>query len=210
MGLSINEHGLAVAAPLRTPWHEIEGFMRSRTHWILATLERWAAADRRALLHGHSGESLPLHGGNVMLEVRAGRRAVSLHGGRLVVTLRDPARTAAVRALLVQWLKQCALQALAPRAAHYAACIGRDAPALAISHARAQWGVCTAGGLIRLSFRLAHLEPELADYIVAHEVAHLAELNHSKRFWRLVETLYPDWRPARDRIRLAAATLPLL
>ena len=210
LGLSINEHGLAVAAPLRTPWHEIEGFVRSHARWILSKLERWAIAGRRAPFHGHSGESLPLHGANVTLEVRAGRRAVSLNGERLVLTLRDPARVAAVRSLLVHWLKAHALQSLAPRAAHYAARIGLGAPALAISNARTQWGVCTAGGLIRLSFRLAHLEPELADYVVAHEVAHLVELNHSKRFWRLVETLYPDWRAARGRIRLAAATLPLL
>jgi hypothetical protein len=210
MGLSINEHGLAVAAPLRAPWHEIEGFVRSHARWIIAKLEQWAAAERRPPFHGHSGESLPLHGANVMLEVRAGRRGVALQGERLVVTLRDPARTVAVRSLLVHWLKAHALQALAPRAAHHAARIGLGAPALAISNARAQWGVCTAGGLIRLSFRLAHLEPELADYVVAHEVAHLVELNHSKRFWRLIETLYPDWRAARHRIRLAAATLPIL
>lgn len=210
VGLSINEQGLAVAAPFGAPWHAIERFMQSRAHWILDKLEQWAALVARTPFQGRSGESLPLHGADVTLQVRAGRRAVTLEGERLVVTLRDPGRTAVVRTLLVRWLKAHALQALAPRAAHYAACIGLGAPGLAISNARSQWGACTATGLIRLSFRLAHLEPGLADYVVAHEVAHLVELNHSARFWRLVATLYPDWRTARQRIRRAAATLPLL
>jgi len=108
------------------------------------------------------------------------------------------------------WLKTHTLELLAPRVAQYAARLGLVAPALGISNARTQWGVCMADGRIRLSWRLAHLAPELADYVVAHEVAHLVELNHSKRFWRLVETLYPDWRAARQRIRLAAAALPIL
>ena len=82
-------------------------------------------------------------------------------------------------------------------------------PAVGISNARTQWGVCSEDGSIRLSWRLVHLEPALADYVVAHEVAHLLELNHSKRFWRLVAALYPDWREARERLELAAASLPI-
>jgi predicted metal-dependent hydrolase len=54
-----------------------------------------------------------------------------------------------------------------------------------------------------------HLEPALADYVVAHECAHLVELNHSPRFWRLVDQLYPDWPDARERLELAGAALPL-
>ncbi len=210
MGLSINEHGLAVAAPLRTPWREVEGFVQSRARWIVAKLEQWASAERPPALYGHSGERLPLHGAEMVLEVRAGRRGVTLVGERLVITLRDPSGGAKVRELLLRWLKGRARQVLEPRAGHYAARLGLRAPPVAISNARTQWGVCTADGRIRLSWRLAHLASELADYVVAHEVAHLVELNHSKRFWRLVETLYPDWRAARHRIRLAAATLPIL
>lgn len=210
IGLKIDAHGLAIAAPSRTPWREIEAFARRQERWIVRKLEQWTAAERPPPLQGHSGERLPIHGADVMLEVRAGRKAVALEGERLVVTLRDPTRAAGVRSLLVQWLKTHTMELLAPRVAHYAARIGSKVPALDVSRARTQWGVCTASGRIRLSFRLAHLAPELADYVVAHEIAHLVELNHSKSFWRLVETLYPDWRAARQRIRLAAAALPLL
>lgn len=210
IGLSINEHGLAVAAPLRAPWCEIEGFIRSRARWIVAKLGQWACAGRPPPLQGRSGERLPLHGADIVLEVRSGRRAVTLEGERLVIALRDPSRCANVRELLLRWLKVRTRQVLEPRAAHYAARLGLSAPPVAISNARTQWGVCMADGRIRLSWRLAHLASDLTDYVVAHEVAHLVQLDHSKRFWQLVESLYPDWRAARHRIRLAAAALPLL
>jgi len=55
-----------------------------------------------------------------------------------------------------------------------------------------------------------HLAPALTDYVIAHEVAHLVETNHSRRFWALLGRLYPEWRSSRERLELAAATLPLL
>jgi hypothetical protein len=109
----------------------------------------------------------------------------------------------------VRWLKGAALEALRPRVAHYAARLGVPAPRLALSNAQTQWGVCTEDGVIRLCWRLVHIEPRLADYVVAHEVAHLVELNHSARFWRLVADLYPGWIEARERLELAGAALPI-
>jgi predicted metal-dependent hydrolase len=111
---------------------------------------------------------------------------------------------------LLGWLKATALEALHPRVAHFAALLGRPAPRVALSNARTQWGVCTEEGTIRLSWRLVHIEPALADYVVAHETAHLVELNHSPRFYRLLSSLYPGWPAARERLELAGAALPIL
>jgi predicted metal-dependent hydrolase len=87
--------------------------------------------------------------------------------------------------------------------------LGRPVPRIALSNARTQWGVCTDDGAIRLSWRLVHVEPRLADYVVAHESAHLVELNHSRRFYRVLASLYPDWHAARERLELAGAALPI-
>jgi predicted metal-dependent hydrolase len=115
-----------------------------------------------------SGESLPLFGAAHTLEVHEGARHVSHEPGRLVISA---PRWRALETL-ARWLKGQALQALEPRAAHFAARLGRAAPPVRLSNARTQWGVCGADGSIRLSWRLVHLAPELADYVVAHEVAH--------------------------------------
>ena len=199
IGISIDGEGVRVAAPLRAPWREIEGFLRAKQRWIVAKLDEWSSAPRPAVLRVESGERLPLLGEMVELHVRPG--PAQRHGGTLGVSGSKP---------LLAWLKATALEVLRPRAAHYAARVERPAPRVALSNARTQWGVCTEGGAIRLSWRLVHIDPSLADYVVAHESAHLIELNHSRRFWALVERLYPGWQEARERLELTGAALPIL
>jgi predicted metal-dependent hydrolase len=206
LGISIDGDGMRVALPLRAAWRELEEFLRSKERWILAKLEEWSKVPRPPLLVGLSGEVIPVFGAPHTLEVREGRRHVTRESARLVVTA---PRWRALETL-VRWMKSQALAALEPRAAHYAARLGRPAPRVLVSNARTQWGVCSADGSIRLSWRLAQIEPALADYVVAHEVAHLVELNHSRRFWNLVAALYPDWRAARERLELAGAALPVM
>jgi predicted metal-dependent hydrolase len=198
-GISIDGEGLRVAAPLRAPWRDIEGFLRAKQRWIVAKLDEWSSAPRPAVLRVESGERLPLLGEMVKLCVRPG--PAQRLGGTLGVCGSKH---------LLAWLKAAALEVLRPRVAHYAARVDRPAPRLSLSNARTQWGVCNEDGSIRLSWRLVHLDPALADYVVAHEVAHLVELNHSRRFWTLVSALYPDWRAARERLELAGAALPIL
>lgn len=207
IGIAVDASGLAIAAPLRAPWREIEAFLRQKERWIVRKLDEWARLPRPAIVRGESGELLPLFGSQVALEVRTGRRAVRREPHRLLVSAPSPQR---VPKVLTGWLKSQALDALAPRAAHYAARLEVGAPRVALSNARTQWGVCTEDGAIRLSWRLVHLAPALADYVVAHEVAHLVELNHSKRFWNLLAKLYPEWRGARHELELAGASLPII
>jgi predicted metal-dependent hydrolase len=207
IGISVDANGLAVSAPLRAPWREIEAFLHQKERWIVRKLEEWARLPRPAIVRGESGESLPLFGSAVTLEVSTGRRAVYRQPERLMVSAPSPQRVAKV---LIGWLKSEALEALTPRAAHYAARLEVAPPRVALSNARTQWGVCTEDHAIRLSWRLVHLEPRLADYVVAHEVAHLVELNHSKRFWNLLARLYPEWRRARHQLELAGASLPII
>jgi len=207
LGITIDATGLKVAAPLRAPWRDIEAFLRDKERWILAKLDEWARVPRAPVLQCVSGEALPLFGALTLLEVRPGRPRVERNDRGLVVHV--PRRSRALD-VLVAWLKHTALEVLNPRAAHYAAELGVAASRVALSNARTQWGVCTEEGAIRLSWRLVHVAPSLADYVVAHEVAHLVEMNHSRRFWALLARLYPGWREARERLELAAATLPVL
>ena len=69
-----------------------------------------------------------------------------------------------------------------------------------LSNARSEWGSCNARGEIRLNWRLVQLPPALAEYVVAHEVAHLVELNHSPRFWAIVESLMPGHAALRREL----------
>ena len=207
LGITVDAHGLRVAAPMRAPWRDIEGFLRDKERWILRKLDEWARLPRATHVHGASGELVALFGVPHVLEVRHGRRHVEERDGRIVITVGKRSRPVDA---LTGWLKQRALEAFTARVACYAGLLGVPAPRVALSSARTQWGVCTEDGRIRLCWRLVHLEPWLSDYVIAHEVAHLVEMNHSRRFWALLARLYPDWRAARERLELAAATLPIL
>jgi len=206
LGITVDADGLRVAAPLRAPWRDIEAFLREKERWIVAKLEEWARVPRPEMLRGTSGESLPYFGVEHTLEVREGGRAVALAGG--IITVSAP--RSRVLSTLLGWLKTKALETLTPRAVHYAGLLALPAPSVVLSGGRRQWGVCSANGTIRLNWRLVLVEPALADYVAAHEVAHLVEMNHSKRFWSLVASLYPAWRDARERLELAGAALPII
>jgi len=81
---------------------------------------------------------------------------------------------------------------LGRRARIYAARIGRPLARVGVRDTRSRWGSCSAKGSISFSWRLVLAPEPVLDYVVAHEVAHLAEMNHGPRFWRLVRTLAPD------------------
>jgi predicted metal-dependent hydrolase len=207
LGISIDADGLAVAAPLRAPMRDIESFMHDKERWILSKLDEWACVPRPRIVRVADGESVPVFGAPLRLEVREGGRAVRHDGARLVVSAPGSRRVAQT---LIGWLKSMALDSLAPRVEHFAGRLGLPSPCVALSNARGQWGVCMEGGHIRLNWRLVHLAPALGDYVAAHEVAHLVEMNHSKRFWHLVSSLYPAWREARAALELAGASIPII
>lgn len=104
-------------------------------------------------------------------------------------------------------LKIEARRELAERSAARAAIIGRRVRAVAVGDPRSRWGSCAADGQLRFSWRLVLAPPEVLDYVVAHEVAHLVESNHGIRFWRLVDRLTANRKQAQAWLRRHGASL---
>ncbi len=107
-------------------------------------------------------------------------------------------------------LHKRALSHFGGRLAHYTGRLELDTPKLALSSAHTRWGSCSKHGGIRLNWRLIHLPAHLGDYVVAHEVAHMLEMNHSERFWNVVSSVYPDWKAARAELKQRATSMPIL
>lgn len=72
---------------------------------------------------------------------------------------------------------------------------------VSIKNQRSKWGSCSSKKNLNFNYQIAHLPPHLADYVVVHELCHLAELNHSKKFWELVATVLPNWRALRAELK---------
>jgi predicted metal-dependent hydrolase len=101
----------------------------------------------------------------------------------------------------IRVLKRQARSLFAERLAHFErqhACVPVR---WSLTSARTRWGSCSPGGHVRLNWRLIHCPIPVIDYVIAHELAHLEELNHGPRFWARVEVLYPDWRRERKILR---------
>lgn len=207
LAMRIDERGLAVGAPRSLPLAEIEHFLRSHGDWVLDKLDEHAGRTALRHLPIHDGARLPVLGAEVRIRVTAGNNRGLWENDVLWLA----ARPAADLALLARRaLQRRALEHFRPRLADMAARIGRPMPALTLSSARARWGSCSAQSGIRLNWRLIHLPPDLVDYVIAHEAAHLLEMNHSPRFWAVVERLHPGWRATRHELKRQGAALPLL
>lgn len=79
--------------------------------------------------------------------------------------------------------------------------IGRQYRQMRLSSAKTRWGSCSSRGVICLNWRLVLLDLELVRYVICHELAHLAQMNHSKNFWQLVGTYYPNYKEAEKRLK---------
>ncbi|MES0812429.1 SprT family zinc-dependent metalloprotease [Roseibium sp. SCPC15] len=98
---------------------------------------------------------------------------------------------------VTNWLKEQARKELTQRSEIHARTIGRKITGISVRDTRSRWGSCASNGRISYSWRLILAPPDILDYVAAHEVAHLQEMNHSARFWRLCEQLAPQTPTAR-------------
>lgn len=104
-------------------------------------------------------------------------------------------------------LKQAARARLSAAVAAHAGTLGVAVGRITLRDTRSRWGSCSHRGDLMFSWRLVMAPPRVLDYVAAHEVAHLARMDHSPAFWAVCERLCPDWRARRDWLRTGGATL---
>ncbi len=212
IALSIDHRGLRVGAPRRAALSEVEALILKHSEWVAKKLDEWRSRRRPEALKIADGMQVPLLGLQLIVRLALGSNRVlwneqSAHDGAPVLTLflRAPADA---KRVLEKALRERARAMFAERLDHYAQQLGVAVPPLTLSAARMRWGSCSTNTGIRLNWRLIHFPPHIIDYVVAHELAHLRQMNHSRRFWAIVEQLYPDYRAARDTLKDLAAHCP--
>ncbi|MEO8158044.1 MAG: SprT family zinc-dependent metalloprotease [Betaproteobacteria bacterium] len=196
--LSVDEHGLTVSAPWRSSERRIVGAIRDAEDWVLKKLDDWSALPARtqSWMQGDTvrflGRVLSLH----LTQDTVATLATLQDGDRLAVSLANPAHADSVKAAVVKWYRRHALANFSGRIGELAARLGVSVPRLFLSAARTRWGSCNAKREVRLNWRLIQAAQPTIDYVVVHELAHLIEMNHSRRFWALVESACPHYREA--------------
>lgn len=189
--LSVPRHALA---------SEALAFARSQEDWIRAALSRMP----RAALVG-PGTQIPVEGRHLELATGPGRQP-RIEGDSLVVS-GDPAQAGQRAAAFLKLLARDRLVAACDR---HAVRLGRPYSRLSLRDTRSRWGSCSADGALMFSWRLIMAPPEVLNYVAAHEVAHLAEMNHSAAFWAVVERLCPGSTAQRRWLRTEGLALHAL
>ncbi|OIQ83804.1 WLM domain protein [mine drainage metagenome] len=210
IGLRVDGNGLTVHIPKRVAQHTVESLLQDKSDWITRKLSE--LQDRSPPFEWRDGATLQHLGQDVRLDLRqdARNRAVEFDGARLYIALPAPDDTRLVQRKVAQWYAKQARADFTRRIELLAAKLGVPTPPLFLSSARTRWGSCNSRGEIRLNWRLIQAPPHIIHYVVAHELAHLKEMNHSAKFWAWVGKLCPDYLAARRELKAMSGQLHLV
>lgn len=223
IGFTVGVDGLSVSAPRAIGSGDIESALRAKANWILRKLGEQRERGNRmeqARVEWRDGTTIPFLGEPVTVVIdpraRHGKESAVLSGDAqthmqtqtlaglanvpgltLHVGLPPSSTAEQLRDAVQIWLKRQARRVFEERCQIFTQRLGVRYTRLSLSSAQTRWGSASADGSIRLNWRLIHLAMPTIDYVVAHELAHLREMNHSPRFWAVVRSVLPDFEDAR-------------
>ncbi len=197
---------IRVLAPVETPLSVIEQFVARRSAWIQQHTARMA---QPAIMRPYeSGDTVPYRGGVIPLVIQhtAGRttRVVSHANGLRVsvpAALLGGNRAESIPRAIERWYRREAEVHIEEAVARWSAVAGALPTRVFVRDQKKRWGSCSADGSLRFNWRLVMAAPDLLDYVVVHELAHLTQRNHSKAFWAEVARIMPGFEKQRARLR---------
>lgn len=216
IGFVIGDEGLRVTAPNWVTLQQIDAAVVEKMPWILSKLKDWQARkEQLAMSHTRwqAGGELPYMGSRIILKIGVpgphvppgstyfeGDADAPLAGQALWLPLPNDADSNRMRDMTQAWLQSRAKSWFDHRLKYFLNLTGLKIRQWRLSSAATRWGSCTTDGNIMLNWRLIHFSPIVIDYVIAHELAHLREMNHSQDFWSEVEQLFPDYQEARKML----------
>jgi hypothetical protein len=216
IGFVVGPEGLSVSVPRWVGLKEVDSALHEKRAWILRKLREQrerAARLQAARIEWRDGTELPFLGEPVILLLDPRATGALLDNDNDVEALPGVARrllriglphTATaeqIRDAVQSWLQRQARRIFEERCAQFAARLDVRVRRIGLSSATTRWGSANADGSIRLNWRLVHFGLPVIDYVVAHELAHLREMNHSPAFWDVVRSVLPDYEHSRLALR---------
>ncbi|MBA4142767.1 MAG: M48 family metallopeptidase [Nitrosospira sp.] len=207
IGMKVDHSGLSVRIPSRESVRWVESVLQTKADWIVKKLNSWHHR-KPCGPKWEEGAIFPLLGEPWQVTITANgavrmRRTNADSALETQLKLPLPSRLTAqqIECVVMEWYCDRAMSCFRERMALYSQKLGIALPQLKLSRARTLWGSCHARGVVRLNWRLIQKPLDLVDYVVAHELAHLIEMNHSMAFWQTVERVYPNCKEARKKLR---------
>jgi predicted metal-dependent hydrolase len=198
ISLHIKEDGrVVIYVPYHTPKGEIERFIKEKESWVIKKIsekERSIKETEKAFIPGEKflylGESYPLEIGDTHYR----GLPLKLSFGKFVL---DKDRLEEARDLFIHWYKREAKEKIEGRVHYFSNRLQLFPKGLKITSAKYRWGSCSRDSRLSFSWKIIMAPLSIIDYVLIHELVHIKEKNHSKRFWTYLETILPDYRKHR-------------
>jgi predicted metal-dependent hydrolase len=187
---------LIVRAPLRAKNKDISGFIEKKRHWIEEKQKQVLAfGEKHSPVIVANGESLIFMGSTytILLEDVTD---IQISGVYILIPLDGTTDS------IIEWMKKEALTVLKERVERYAQIMGVKYSAIKLSDAKARWGSCSVKNSLNFAWRLIMCPLPVIDYIVVHELSHIAYKNHSASFWARVRTILTDYKESQDWLKI--------
>ena len=208
IGMKIDSRGLTVRIPSRESLHWVESVLQNKADWLVEKLDEWKTRKSNEPVW-EEGAIFPLLGepwrlaatATGVMQMTRARVKTGAEDRQMQLPLPSVLAARQIEKIVMEWYRNKALTCFSERIELYADKLGVALPQLRLSRARTQWGSCHVRGVVHLNWRLIQMPLNLVDYVVAHELSHLIEMNHSPAFWQTVGRVYPDYVAARKELK---------
>ena len=208
VGLKITAHGLVVHAPKRIFAFQLNQILQEKSGWIINKLQA-RAANQVDAINWANGENLLYLGQDIQLSIvqNVSNKALTFDANTLTLATPTPDNQTLIQRKVIQWYQKQAGLDFSRRLAILATKLGVATPPLTLSNAKSRWGSCNSRGEVRLNWRLLQAPPHIINYVICHELAHLKQMNHSAKFWAVVESLFPNYKMAEKELKTLSPQL---
>lgn len=204
MSLRADVHGICVIAPTNLPLEDIRNFVRSKSRWISRTYEHYLRIKEKIGGGEFEKDTLLFLGNRYRIRITkdAGEYAV-VSDNLMQITFHVKDRRTYKR-YLHEWYKEKTREILEERVPITSQRLCLTYFKISVKALHSRWGSCSKNGNLSFNHLLAMLPLKVIDYVIVHELVHLVEFNHSKKFWTHVESVVPDYKDRRRWLRAHA------
>lgn len=186
---------LSLTLPARTNIRQGLHFVSEKRDWILQQVQQYSNADSARSFH--DGQVISVLGKNIRLTYIGGRGTVSEHGDILLIH----GDSEFIARRVKQWIINKLKTEIISLAEYYSTQLKVKTGNITLRDTSSHWGSCSSNGNLSFSWRLAFAPHEVLKYVVAHEVTHIREHNHSKEFWALVAQIFPEYKTVKNWLK---------
>lgn len=199
IAIYVREGMVEVRAPLKTPIRDIDKFVALKEQWILEKLAKLnrQATKRESFVLSY-GDCVTYRGRLIEIVAVAGKRS-DFDGERFCIP--PNLSSEEIKHNCIKIYKQLAKYDLTQKTQWYSRIMSVTPNAIKINSAKTRWGSCSNKKSLNFSWRLIMASDDVIDYVVVHELAHILQLNHSKKFWSIVESVLPDYKLRQKRLK---------